>query len=661
MSESQAPTALKVYPPSEASMKGAYVSGMAAYQALCDKAEADYEGYWAGLAREFVSWKTPFTKVLDASNAPFFKWFEDGTLNVSYNCLDRNVEAGKGDKTAIIFEADDGKVTRVTYQQLLERTCQMANGLKSLGIKKGDRVVIYMSMSIEGVVAMQACARIGAIHSVVFGGFSAQSVRDRVQDAGAVAIITADEQLRGGKQLPLKAIVDEAIALGGCESLKNVIVYQRTGGKIAWEPSRDRWLHELTASQPTTCEPEWVGAEHPLFLLYTSGSTGKPKGVQHSTGGYLLHAALTTKWTFDLKDDDVFWCTADIGWVTGHSYITYGPLALGATEVVFEGVPTYPDGGRFWKMIQKHKVSVFYTAPTAIRSLIKIAEGNEAVHPNKYDLSSLRILGTVGEPINPAAWEWYHKHIGGGRCPIVDTFWQTETGGHMITPLPGATPLVPGSCTLPFPGITAAIVDETGNDVPNGQGGILVVKKPWPSMIRTIWGDPERFKKSYYPPGLPGLLPGRRRRDPRRQDRLLHHHRPHRRRAQRQRPPHGHDGDRVARWSSCTELVAEAAVVGRPDETTGEAICAFVVLKRSRAHRRRGQEDRQRAAQLGGQGDRPDRQAQGHPLRRQPAQDTLAARSCAGCCARIAKGEAITQDTSTLENPAILDQLRQTN
>ena len=352
MSDAQAPTALKVYPPSEASMKGAYVSGMAAYQALCDEADADYEGYWAGLAREFVSWKTPFTKVLDESQAPFFKWFEDGTLNVSYNCLDRNVERGLGDKTAIIFEADDGEVTRVTYSDCWSAPASMANGLKSLGIKKGDRVIIYMSMSIEGVAAMQACARIGAIHSVVFGGFSAQSVRDRMQDAGAVAIITADEQLRGGKQLPLKAIVDEAIALGGCESLKNVVVYQRTGGKIAWEPSRDRWMHELTASQPATCEPEWVGAEHPLFLLYTSGSTGKPKGVQHSTGGYLLHAALTTKWTFDLKDDDVFWCTADIGWVTGHTYITYGPLALGGTEIVFEGVPTYPDAGRFWKMIQ---------------------------------------------------------------------------------------------------------------------------------------------------------------------------------------------------------------------------------------------------------------------------------------------------------------------
>ena len=501
MSERTEPT---VYQPPASLVAAARVSGMAAYDALVAEAERDYEAYWARLAREFVSWKTPFTQVLDSSNAPFYKWFVDGTLNVSHNCLDRNIERGLGDKTAIVFEADEGAVTRVSYRELLAQVCQLANAMKARGVKKGDRVVIYMSMSVEGVAAMQACARIGAIHSVVFGGFSAQSVRDRVQDAGAVMVITADEQMRGGKHLPLKAIVDEAIALGGCETLQNVIVYKRTGGAIAWHPTRDRWLQEELASQPTTCEPEWVEAEHPLFLLYTSGSTGKPKGVQHSSGGFLLHAALTTAWTFDLKDDDVFWCTADIGWVTGHSYITYGPLALGGTEVVFEGVPTYPDAARFWKTIEKHKVTIFYTAPTAIRSLIKAAEGNAAVHPNKSDLSSLRILGSVGEPINPAAWEWYYKHVGGERCPVVDTFWQTETGGHVITPLPGATPMVPGSCTLPFPGIAAAIVDETGADVPNGSGGILVIKKPWPSMIRTIWGDPDRFVKSYYPPELKG-------------------------------------------------------------------------------------------------------------------------------------------------------------
>ena len=646
-----------LYPPPAALMAAANVAGPAAYDKLVAEAAADYEGYWSRLAREFVSWKTPFTKGLNRDNAPFFKWFEDGTLNVSYNCLDRNVERGLGEKVAIIFEADDGAVTKVSYKELLARTCQLANALKARGVKAGDRVVIYMSMSIEGVVAMQACARIGAIHSVVFGGFSAQSVRDRVQDAGAVMVITADEQLRGGKQLPLKAIVDEAIALGGCETVANVIVYRRTGGQIAWNPARDHWLHEETYDQPATCEPEWVSAEHPLFLLYTSGSTGKPKGVQHSSGGYLLHAALTTKWTFDLKPDDVFWCTADIGWVTGHTYITYGPLALGGTEIVFEGVPTYPDAARFWKTIAKHKVSIFYTAPTAIRALIKLAEATEAVHPKSFDLSSLRILGSVGEPINPAAWEWYHKHVGGGRCPIVDTFWQTETGGHVITPLPGVTTLVPGSCTLPFPGIDAAVVDETGNDVPNGQGGLLVIKQPWPSMIRTIYGDPERFVKSYYPPELKGyyLAGDGSIRDAKtgyftitgRIDDVLN--------------VSGHRMGTMEIESalvSCTELVAEAAVVGRPDDTTGEAICAFVVLKRSRPTgdeaKKIANELRNWVAKEIGPIAKPKDIRFGDNLPK-----TRSGKIMRRLLRSIAKGEAITQDTSTLENPAILEQLAQ--
>ncbi|HZV65764.1 MAG TPA: acetate--CoA ligase, partial [Telluria sp.] len=452
----------RVFAPSAAFVGQANISGMDAYYQLCAEAERDYAGFWARLARENLDWHKPFTSTLDESKAPFYEWFADGELNASYNCLDRNLANGNADKTAIIFEADDGQVTRATYRELYERVCKFANGLKARGIKKGDRVIIYMSMSIEGVAAMQACARIGATHSVVFGGFSAKSLQERIIDAGAVAVITADEQLRGGKRLPLKTIVDEALALGGCSTIRDVIVYRRTGGDIPFVTGRDLWLHELVANQPAECEPEWVGAEHPLFILYTSGSTGTPKGVQHSTGGYLLWAALTMTWSFDIKPQDVFWCTADIGWVTGHSYIAYGPLAVGATEVVFEGIPTYPNAGRFWDTIAKHKVSIFYTAPTAIRSLIKAADVDPTVHPQHYDLSSLRLLGSVGEPINPEAWMWYYKNVGGERCPVADTFWQTETGGHMISPLPGATPMVPGSCTLPLPGIMTAIVDEAG-------------------------------------------------------------------------------------------------------------------------------------------------------------------------------------------------------
>jgi len=563
------------YSPPAALAAAAHVSGRAAYDKLVAEADADYAGYWDRLAKEFISWKTPFTQVLDESKAPFFKWFADGTLNVSYNCLDRNIERGLGDKTAIIFEADDGAVTRCSYKELLALTCRIANGLKSKGVKKGDRVIIYISMSIEGVAAMQACARIGATHSVVFGGFSAQSLRDRINDTGAVMVITADQQLRGGKQLPLKSIVDEAIALGGCETVKSVVVAKRTGSAIAFDASRDVWLDDLLKGQADTCEPEWVDAEHPLFLLYTSGSTGKPKGVQHASGGYLLFAALTTKWTFDLKDDDVFWCTADIGWVTGHSYITYGPLALGATEIVFEGVPTYPDAGRFWKTIEKHKVSIFYTAPTAIRSLIKAAEGSAAVHPDNYDLTSLRILGSVGEPINPAAWEWYHKHIGGGRCPIVDTWWQTETGAIMVTPLPGVTPAKPGSCTLPFFGVVPKVLDEKGVEVPANSGGKLFLTQPWPSMLRTLWGDDERFKKQYWSE-IPGLYfcgdGARKDKDGYlwvvgRIDDVLNV-----------------SGHRIGTAEVESALVshpsvAEAAVVGRPDELKGQALVVFVTVK----------------------------------------------------------------------------------
>jgi acetyl-CoA synthetase len=649
----------RIFAPSQAFVDQANVSGMAAYQALCDEAARDYEGFWARLARENVEWKQPFTRTLNEDNAPFYKWFEDGKLNVSYNCLDRNINNGNGDKTAIIFEADDGEVTRVSYQQLHDKTCQFANGLKSLGIKKGDRVVIYMSMSVEGVAAMQACARIGATHSVVFGGFSAKSLQERIIDAGAVAVISADEQLRGGKQLPLKAIVDEALAMGGCETIKNVVVYKRTGGNINFEAGRDIWLHDLLKDQATTCEPEWVDAEHPLFILYTSGSTGTPKGVQHSSGGYLLWAALTMKWSFDIKPEDVYWCTADIGWVTGHSYIAYGPTAVGATQVVFEGIPTFPHAGRFWENIAKHKVSIFYTAPTAIRSLIKASDVDPKVHPKNFDLSSLRLLGTVGEPINPEAWMWYYKSVGQERCPIVDTFWQTETGGHMITPLPGATPMVPGSCTLPLPGIMAAIVDESGADVPNGHGGILVVKRPWPSMIRTIWGNPDRFKAGYFPEELGGkyylagdgairnaetgyfTITGR-------IDDVLN--------------VSGHRMGTMEIESAlvANPLVAEAAVVGKPDETTGESICAFVVLKQARPT---GDDARRLATELRnwvgkeiGPIAKPKEIRFGDNLPK-----TRSGKIMRRLLRVIAKGETITQDVSTLENPAILEQLKETS
>jgi len=641
----------RTFAPSPAFVKQANISGMDAYKKLCDEAERDYTGFWARLARENVLWHKPFTQILDESNAPFYKWFADGTLNASYNCLDRHLKT-QPDKVAIIFEADDGTVTKVSYKELHRRVCMYANGLKSLDIKKGDRVLIYMPMSVEAVVAMQACARIGAIHSVVFGGFSAKSVQERIIDAGAVAVLTADEQMRGGKPIPLKAAVDEALALGGCDTIRKVVVYKRTGAQTQWNAQRDVWMHDLVKGQPETCEPEWVDADHPLFILYTSGSTGKPKGVQHSTGGYLLQAILTMKWTFDYKPNDVFWCTADVGWVTGHSYVCYGPLAVGATEIVFEGVPTYPDSGRFWRMIQDHKVSVFYTAPTAIRSLIKLG----ADLPKKFDLSSLRILGTVGEPINPEAWMWYHETVGGTRCPIVDTWWQTETGGHMITPLPGVVSTKPGSCTLPLPGITAAIVDEVGHDVEKGKGGFLVIKRPWPSMIRTIWGDPERFKKSYYPADFNGkyyLAGDGANRDldgyfwiMGRIDDVLN--------------VSGHRLGTMEIESAlvANPLVAEAAVVGRPDELTGEAVAAFVVLKQPRPT---GEDARKIVKQLqdwvGKEigpiakprdirfGDNLPKTRSGKIMRR--------------LLRSIAKGEEITQDVSTLENPAILQQLKE--
>ncbi|HEY3300209.1 MAG TPA: acetate--CoA ligase [Methylophilaceae bacterium] len=639
----------RVFPAPEAFATQATVNSIEAYQALCSQAEQDYRGFWADHAKREISWQQPFTQVLDESNAPFYRWFHDGKLNASYNCLDRHLPSS-ANKTALIFEADDGAVTKLSYQQLYQRVCRFANVLKNQGVTTGDRVIIYLPMSIEAIVAMQACARIGAIHSVVFGGFSSKSLHERITDVGAKLVITADGQYRGGKAMPLKPAVDEALTLGGCENVEKVIVYKRTGGDIAWN-ARDLWWHDLENAASDVCEPTWVNAEHPLFILYTSGSTGKPKGVQHSTGGYLLGTIMSIKWVFDYKTTDVFWCTADVGWITGHSYVAYGPLALGATQVVFESVPTYPDAGRFWKMIEAHKVSVFYTAPTAIRSLIKL--GGDL--PNKYDLSSLRLLGTVGEPINPEAWMWYHKVVGQERCPIVDTWWQTETGAHMIAPLPGAIATKPGSCTRPLPGIIMDIVEEDGSHIAGTGGGILVAKKPWPSMIRTIWNDPERFKQSYFPAEMKGyyLAGDSAHRDADgyfwimgRIDDVLN--------------VSGHRLGTMEIESAlvANPLVAEAAVVGKPHEIKGESIVAYVVLKGTRPE---GEAAKKIVAELRdwvgkeiGPIAKPDEIRFGDNLPK-----TRSGKIMRRLLRSLAKGEEITSDISTLDNPAILDQLKE--
>ncbi len=639
------------YSPDQQLQQQAAISSMDQYNLLQAHAEENYQSYWANLASELLIWETPFSKVLNESNAPFFRWFEDGRLNVSFNCLDKHL-ASQPDKTAIIFEADDGRTEYVSYRDLYQRVCKMANGLKSLGMNNGDRVIIYLPMSIEAVVAMQACARLGLIHSVVFGGFSSKSLAERIVDAGARAIITADGQRRGGKATPLKSAVDEALAAESAHKVEYVIVQKRTGEDIA-RHDRDIDWDTLTQQQPNHCEPVWVEAEHPLFILYTSGSTGKPKGVQHASAGYLLHAYNTMRWTFDIKPDDVFWCTADVGWITGHTYVAYGPLAAGATQVIFEGVPTYPDASRFWKIIEQYGVSIFYTAPTAIRALIKV--GGHL--PKQHQLGSLRLLGTVGEPINPSAWEWFYQEVGQSRCPIVDTFWQTETGGHVITPLPGATPLVPGSCTLPFPGLFPEVVDETGHDLPFGTSGQLVIKRPWPSMIRTIWNDDERFRKTYFPEELGGklyLAGDGAVRDPEtgyftitgRIDDVLN--------------VSGHRLGTMEIESALVAhpLVAEAAVVGKPHDIKGESIVAYITLKSQRptgeASSQLATELRQWVAKEIGPIAKPDDIRFGDNLPK-----TRSGKIMRRLLRSLARNEEIKADLSTLDNPAILEQLRQ--
>ncbi|MDB5974032.1 MAG: acs [Nevskia sp.] len=637
----------RIFPPAAEFVAKARIDAkkMAELRAAADK---DYVGFWAGLAKQELSWNKPFTVTLDDSKAPNYAWFTDGKINVSYNCIDRHLDK-RGDKVAIRFESEPGAVTTFTFKQLHGEVCRLANVIKSLGIRKGDRVVIYLPMSPSAVIAMQACARIGAIHSVVFGGFSAQSVRDRVEDAGARLVITADGAHRAGHVVELKKAVDEALS-EGCKTIEKVLVYKHAGNKVEWKDGRDLWWQELAAKASAECEPEWVEAEHPLFLLYTSGSTGKPKGVQHSSAGYLLGAHQTTQWLFDVREDDVFWCTADVGWITGHSYVCYGPLSNGTTIVMYEGGPMTPDAGRFWKICQDHGVTIFYTAPTAIRALMKMGEQI----PARYDLSKLRLLGSVGEPINPEAWIWYHRVIGKEKLPIVDTWWQTETGAVMISPLPGATPLKPGSCTQPIPGIFADIVDESGALIPGlDQGGYLVITKPWPSMLRTIWGDNERYIKAYWgqfnnkyyvagdsahrdKDGYYWILG--------RTDDVL--------------KVAGHRLGTMEVESALVAhpRVAEAAVVGRPHEIKGEAIVAFVILKGQRPTGAEAEELikelKNFVAKSMGPIAKPDdiRLADNLPKTRSGKIMRRLLRS-------IAKGEEITQDVSTLENPAIVAQL----
>jgi len=636
------------FPPSTEFTNGSALSSSKVNE-LNLQAKGDNKEFWAKQARTEIDWHTPFETTLDSSNAPFYRWFPDGKLNASYNCLDRQLEKN-GEKKAIIFEGDAGDVQEITYTQLHARVCTFANALKAQGISQGDRVIIYMPMIAEAVIAMQACARIGAIHSVVFGGFSASSLKDRIEDTQAKMVITADGGHRGGKIIELKSTTDSALE-AGCGSVDTVVVFKRTGHDISMQSGRDIWWADAEKDQAAECEPTWVDATHPLFLLYTSGSTGKPKGIQHSTGGYLLNAITTMRWVFDIQESDVFWCTADVGWITGHTYVAYGPLATGATMVIFEGVPTYPDAGRFWDMCERHNVSIFYTAPTAIRALIK--QGDE--YPNKHDLSQLRLLGTVGEPINPEAWMWYHTVIGKERCPIVDTWWQTETGAHMLAPIPSVTVTKPGSCTLALPGIDAAIVNQEGEEITTAnEGGYLVIRQPWPSMIQTVWGDDQRYKDTYWPyfDGKFYLAGDSARRDEDgyfwimgRIDDVLN--------------VSGHRLGTMEIESALVAhpLVAEAAVVGKPHDIKGESVFAYVVLKGQRPEGGVDDELTQKlrawvGEQIGAIA-KPDeiRYADNLPK-------TRSGKIMRRLLRTIAKGEEITSDTSTLENESILPQLQ---
>jgi len=636
----------EIFYPHKELFKHPEFKNMCEYEDKVKEFQKDYEGTWAKLAREKLDWFRDFDKTLDESNAPFYKWFVGGKLNASYQCIDRHLETKKN-QAAIIWEGDDGEKRVYTYLELHKEVNRFANLLKSFGVKKGDRVVLYMPMIPEAAFAMLACARIGAIHSVVFGGFSAEALKDRILDAKAKVVITADGAFRKGKPYMLKPVVDKA--LEGVECVEKVIVVERNNEEINWVKNRDVSYNELIQNQSNKCEVEVMDSEDALFLLYTSGSTGKPKGVQHSTAGYILWAQLTMEWVFDLKPNDTYWCTADIGWITGHTYIVYGPLAAGGTTLMFEGVLTYPDSGRAWRMIEEYKVNQFYTAPTAIRLLHKMGE-NE---PKKYDLSSLRILGTVGEPIDPPAWKWYYEVVGQNRCSIVDTWWQTETGGHMITPLPAATPIKPGCATFPLPGIFAEILDEEGNKTAPNEKGLLCITKPWPSMIRTIWGDDERFVNSYFSTvkknGKSVYFSG---------DGAIYDEDGYIWITGRVDDVINVSGHRMGTAEIEASIkkhpkVAEVAVVGKPDEITGEAIFAYIVLKDS--------ENLGEEVELIKELNEIVKKDIGNIAKISEVvfvpglPKTRSGKVMRRILRSIAKGEEITQDTSTLEDPSVVE------
>jgi acetyl-CoA synthetase len=633
--------ARKFAPPDEFSRK-AWIKNAAEYEELCLRAERDPDGFW-GECAQALSWFVPFQQVLEWE-LPFAKWFVGGKLNAAYNCLDRHLNGPRRNKAALIWEGEPGDWRVLTYQMLADEVARAANALKHLGVTRGDRVAIYMPMVPEAAIAMLACARLGAVHSVVFGGFSAEALADRVRDAEAKVVVTADGGWRRGQHVELKRNVDEA--LKRCPSVRKCLVLRRVGNEVEMKEGRDVWWDDLVPKQSHACPAEPLDAEHPLYTLYTSGTTGKPKGVVHTTGGYLVHCLMTMKWVFDLREEDIYWCTADIGWVTGHSYIVYGPLAAGATVLMYEGAPNFPENDRFWRIIEKYRVSVFYTAPTAIRTFIRWGDA----WVKNHDLTSLRLLGTVGEPINPEAWMWYHKVVGGERCPIVDTWWQTETGGIMISPVPGAVPTKPGSATRPLPGIVADVVTRDGKPAAANQGGLLVIRRPWPGMLRTIYGDPERYRSQYFGQidGVYFTGDGARRDEDGyfwimgRVDDVIN--------------VAGHRLSTMEVESALVShpTVAEAAVVGRPDPIKGQSIMAFVTLEGGRKGDERLKEDlRSHVVKEIGALARPDEIRFSDTLPK-----TRSGKIMRRLLRQIAAGDQTLGDTTTLEDLSVLARLR---